>query len=232
MTACGGFEALLHVVRSQGSVSIEFVETPVLATAGRPAVFQIVTTANIFSTTWTSPGGDVIATWTSAGPVVNIGDYEGRVTLTATRFTIDPSQLRDVGNYSVRMSPSQNTGLLPNTGFVELRVFDAVAGVSLAMTPDVAVEGSSLSMRCSWAAGTQTSVAWRRGDKVLSTGGRITVSGGTLSINPARRDDTGEYSCTVSNPVSAQTTRASVTVYCESQLHVFLLQKRDQGALR
>ncbi|KAL2084055.1 hypothetical protein ACEWY4_019573 [Coilia grayii] len=79
--------------------------------------------------------------------------------------------------------------------------------------PSVPVEGRNLTMRCTWTAGTQTRVAWGRGDTALSSGDRITISGGTLTINPARRDDTGDYSCTVSNPVSVQTTRVSVTVY-------------------
>lgn len=91
----------------------------------------------------------------------------------------------------------------------------AVADVSLSVVPSVAVEGRDITMRCTWSAGTETSVAWGKGDTALTSGDRIVISGDTLTINPARRDDTGDYSCTVSNPVSVQTTRISLTVYCK-----------------
>ncbi|XP_031431756.1 uncharacterized protein si:dkeyp-97a10.3 [Clupea harengus] len=204
--------ALLKCVHSQGLVSIQFTDAPVLATSEKPAVFSIVTVSDILSTTWTAPDGGVIGVWTAAGPVIN-GDFTGRVSLTATRLQIIAAELRDAGNYSVNVAPSDSTGLNPNTRSVELKVFVAVAGVSLSVVPSVPVEGRNVTMRCTWSAGTQTSVAWGRGNVALISGDRIIISGGTLVINPSRRDDSGEYSCTVSNSVSVETARTSLTVY-------------------
>ncbi|XP_062394575.1 uncharacterized protein si:dkeyp-97a10.3 [Sardina pilchardus] len=197
---------------SQDPVEINFATAPVLATSGAPAEFSIITLSAIFTTQWLAPGGGAIGTWTSAGPVVN-GDYTGRVSLTATRLEIITAELRDAGNYTVVVTPSDTTGLIQNSRSVELKVFVAVAGVSLSVDPSVAVEGRNVTIRCTFSAGTQTTVSWGRGGTALTSGDRITISGGTLVINPARRDDTGDYSCTVSNPVSARTTTISLTVY-------------------
>ncbi|XP_072538699.1 uncharacterized protein [Salminus brasiliensis] len=89
---------------------------------------------------------------------------------------------------------------------------DAVSEVSL-FVPSVAIEGGNVSLRCSWAKGTETSVAWAKGSSGLISGSSITINGGSLIINPASRSNAGQYSCTVSNPISAQTATASLTVY-------------------
>lgn len=91
---------------------------------------------------------------------------------------------------------------------------DAVAGISL-FVPTVAVEERNVSLKCTWTAGTEITVQWGKGGATITTDSRITISDGFLVINPARRGDAGEYSCSVSNPVSAQTVRQSLTVYCE-----------------
>ena len=90
----------------------------------------------------------------------------------------------------------------------------AVSGVSLAVPP-VAVEGSNISLTCSFATGTEVAVAWGFQGAALTTGPRITISGGSLVIDPGRRGDAGEYSCTVSNAVSARSATQTLTVYCE-----------------
>lgn len=100
------------------------------------------------------------------------------------------------------------------THFFNTLPVDAVAGVNL-IVPAVAMEGRNVSLRCTWTAGTDITVQWGKGGAAIVTDARITISGGFLVINPARRSDAGDYSCTVSNPVSAQTTTQSVTVYCE-----------------
>lgn len=91
---------------------------------------------------------------------------------------------------------------------------DAVAGIALLLLT-VAVEGRNVSLRCTWTAGTEIALQWGKGGAAISPDARITVSGDSLVIRPAQRSDAGEYTCTASNPISAQTATLSVTVYCE-----------------
>lgn len=91
---------------------------------------------------------------------------------------------------------------------------DAVTGTALTV-PTIASEGRNVSLRCTWTAGTNITVQWGKGDAAIIADSRITISGDSLVINPARRSDTGEYTCTASNPVSAETAKRSLTVYCE-----------------
>lgn len=91
---------------------------------------------------------------------------------------------------------------------------DAVSGVNL-FVPTVSIEGSNISLTCTWTAGTQISVQWTKGGTTLTSSSRITISAGSLVINPAQRSDAGDYTCTVSNPVSARTATQSLIVYCE-----------------
>ena len=94
---------------------------------------------------------------------------------------------------------------------------DAVAGVTLVVST-IAVEGRNVSLMCTWTAGTDVTVQWGKGGAAVIADSRITISDGSLVINPARRGDAGEYTCTVSNPVSAQTATRSLTVFCEFEL--------------
>ncbi|KAM9798179.1 cell adhesion molecule CEACAM2 [Neosynchiropus ocellatus] len=75
------------------------------------------------------------------------------------------------------------------------------------------MEDKNVSLSCTWTAGTDLTVQWGKGGQTISSDSRITIAGGSLVINPARRGDAGDYTCTVSNPVSARTATASLTVY-------------------
>lgn len=73
-----------------------------------------------------------------------------------------------------------------------------------------------------WTAGTEITVQWGKGGAAISPDARITISSDSLVINPAQRSDAGEYTCTASNPISAQTATRSLTVYCEFTVMVHL----------
>ncbi|XP_059195080.1 uncharacterized protein si:dkeyp-97a10.3 [Centropristis striata] len=107
---------------------------------------------------------------------------------------------------------SLNIRVLEHDSQLHHLVTHAVNGVSLFL-PTVAVEGRNVSLRCTWTAGTEITVAWGKNDVAVTADSRITISGGSLVINPARRGDAGTYTCTVSNLVSAQTATQSLTVY-------------------
>ncbi|KAJ8289201.1 hypothetical protein COCON_G00018600 [Conger conger] len=200
-------------VRSQDPVPIQFQTAPVLAVSGTEAVMTAVTIPQVLSMTWVSPGGETLGLWVSNGPVINpVAQYQGRLTISASQLRIAATQLRDTGNYTVTVVPVATTGQGPNARSVQLRVFDAVQGVRLSV-PSVAMESGNVSLRCSWSRGTDITVIWGKGGVALTPDSRVTISGGSLVINPARRDDAGDYSCTVSNPVSAETTTARLTVF-------------------
>ncbi|XP_070767899.1 uncharacterized protein [Enoplosus armatus] len=157
--------------------------------------------------------GVTLGLWAGGNAVIDtVAQFEGRVTITATQLRIGGAQLRDAGNYEVEVTPIATTGLAANSRSIQLRVFDAVAGVSL-FVPSVAVEGRNMSLRCTWTAGTEITVQWGKDGAAIIADSRITFSDGSLIINPARRSDAGEYTCTVSNLVSSQTATQRLTVY-------------------
>ncbi|XP_023835705.1 proteoglycan 4 [Salvelinus sp. IW2-2015] len=218
----------LSVALSQDLVSIQFKSDPVLVQTGTDAVFTVVTVVQVFSITWGYPGGVTpLGLWVGGSAVLNtVTQYQGRVTITATQLRISSAQLGDAGNYTVKVDPSPTTGLAQNTRSIQLRVFDAVDGVTM-FVPSVALEGGNVSVRCTWTMGTETSVLWGKGGSALTSNSRVTIKGGDLVINPARREDAGVYSCTVSNLVSAQTASKSLTVYFDRRLKEATGQKRN-----
>ncbi|KAK0132685.1 Carcinoembryonic antigen-related cell adhesion molecule 20 [Merluccius polli] len=205
---------LVRFCLSQRPVSIEFQTDPVLVQTDTDIVFTVVTVPDVVLVQWNYPGGStLLAFWSPTGVVVNaVPQYLGRVSLTRTQLRISSAQLDDAGSYTVTVNPSSTSEFGSNSRSVDLRVFVGVSGVSLAVPP-VAVEGSNISLTCSWTAGTEVAVAWGFQGAAITAGGRISISGGSLVIDPGRRGDAGEYSCTASNPVSARSATQSLTVY-------------------
>ncbi|KAK5861981.1 hypothetical protein PBY51_017416 [Eleginops maclovinus] len=200
-------------VLAQQPVEIQFQTDPVLVQTGSEIVFTVLTVSQVFSMKWQFQGGVTIGQWSSGSSAINPGtQFVGRVAISANQLRITGAQLRDAGDYTVEVTPSGTTDFVVNSRSVQLRVFDEVAGLNL-IVPPVAVEGRNVSLRCTWTAGTDITVQWGKGGVAIVTDARITISGDFLVINPVRRSDAGDYSCTVSNPVSAQTTTQSVTVY-------------------
>ncbi|XP_058602171.1 putative uncharacterized protein DDB_G0271606 isoform X2 [Onychostoma macrolepis] len=194
-------------------VPVQFEKTPVLVASGKDAVFTVQTVSDVSLIRWTNSAATTLAIWGNGSPVViSVPQYQGRISVTATQLKISNSQLRDSGNYNVSVEPSPTTGLGVNTRSVQLKVFDAVSGVSLSL-PSLPLEGGNVSLSCSWSVGSEVSVVWGKGGAALSSDSHITISAGSLLIKQARRDDAGEYTCTVSNAVSAQTSKATLSIY-------------------
>ncbi|XP_053737021.1 putative uncharacterized protein DDB_G0291608 isoform X2 [Synchiropus splendidus] len=199
-------------VLAQNQVQIQFQTDPLLVQTGTEIVFTVLTTPNVVIIQWFYQE-TLLGAWAGGTSVLNpVAQFEGRVTILSTQLKIGGAQLRDAGDYSVQVTPRDDTGLLPNTRSIRLSVFDAVAGVSLSV-PTLAMEDGNVSLSCTWTAGTDLTVQWGKGGQAISSDSRITIEGGSLVINPARRGDAGDYTCTVSNPVSARTVSASLTVY-------------------
>uniref|UniRef100_A0A8C2BTX8 Si:dkeyp-97a10.3 n=1 Tax=Cyprinus carpio TaxID=7962 RepID=A0A8C2BTX8_CYPCA len=205
--------SLSLVVVCLDPVPVQFEKTPVLVASGKDAVFTVQTVSDVSLIRWTDSTATTLAMWANGSPVVmSVPQYQGRISVTATQLKITNSQIRDSGNYSVSVEPSSTTGLGVNTRSVQLKVFDAVNGVGLS-PPSLPLEGGNVSLSCSWSAGSEVSVVWGKGGAALSSDSHITISAGSLLIKQARRDDAGEYTCTVSNAVSAQTAKTTLSVY-------------------
>uniref|UniRef100_A0A8C1XGV6 Si:dkeyp-97a10.3 n=1 Tax=Cyprinus carpio TaxID=7962 RepID=A0A8C1XGV6_CYPCA len=205
--------SLSSVVVCLDPVPVQFEKTPVLVASGKDAVFTVQTVSDVSLIRWTDSTATTLAMWANGSPVVmSVPQYQGRISVTATQLKITNSQIRDSGNYSVSVEPSSTTGLGVNTRSVQLKVFDAVNGVGLS-PPSLPLEGGNVSLSCSWSAGSEVSVVWGKGGAALSSDSHITISAGSLLIKQARRDDAGEYTCTVSNAVSAQTAKTTLSVY-------------------
>uniref|UniRef100_A0A8C2ZSX4 Ig-like domain-containing protein n=1 Tax=Cyclopterus lumpus TaxID=8103 RepID=A0A8C2ZSX4_CYCLU len=200
-------------VLAQNQIEIQFQTDPVLVQTGAEIVFTVLTVSQVFSMTWQYQGGVTVGQWSGGSQTINTGtQFQDRITITNTQLRIVGAQLRDAGKFTVVVTPTATTGLVTNSRSIQLRVFDAVATVTL-LVPSVAVEARNVSLRCTWTGGTDITVRWGKGGAAILADDRITISAGSLVINPARRSDAGEYTCTVSNPISAQTATESLTVY-------------------
>ncbi|XP_077432775.1 uncharacterized protein LOC144058272 isoform X2 [Vanacampus margaritifer] len=78
--------------------------------------------------------------------------------------------------------------------------------------PSVATEGGNITLTCA-SGGTELTFQWGKDGVAITEDGRITIIGGSLIINPGQRADAGDYTCTVSNPVSALAATRSLTVF-------------------
>ncbi|KAM4580023.1 uncharacterized protein PAE49_005072 [Odontesthes bonariensis] len=214
LLVCLSLAVLLSAsVLAKDQVQIQFQTDPVLTQTGTEIVFTVLVVPEVFTMTWKYQGGVTLGARIAGVSSVNpVPQFLGRVTIGATQLRIGNAQLQDAGNYTVEVEPIATTGLSGNSRSIQLRVFDAVSGVSL-FVPSVAVEGRNVSLSCTRTAGTEITVQWGKDGSAITADSRITISGGSLVINPARRGDAGEYTCTASNPVSAQTATQSVTVY-------------------
>lgn len=200
-------------VLAQEPVEINFSPELVQVQTGTAVLFTVQTNAQVFSMSWTYQTGETLGIWTSNGPSVNnVPQFVGRITISATQLRIGAAQLNDAGFYTVEVVPVSGTNLAKNSKSVELKVFDPVTGVSLAV-PSVAVEEKRVSLNCTWTGGTKVTTQWGKDGTAITPDSRITISDGSLVINPSSRDDAGEYTCTASNNVSAQTSTKSLTVY-------------------
>lgn len=200
-------------VLAQTPVDIQFQTDPVLVQTGTQIVFTVITVPNVLSITWQYNDGVTLGLWAGQSSVINpVPQFQGRITITATQLRIGSAQLNDAGTFTAVVIPDASTNLGQNSRSVQLRVFDAISGVNL-FVPRVAVEGRNISLTCTWSTGTSPEVQWGKDGATITAGSRITITGGSLVINPSRRSDAGEYTCTVSNPVSAQTATRSLTVY-------------------
>ncbi|XP_028985424.1 uncharacterized protein si:dkeyp-97a10.3 isoform X2 [Betta splendens] len=215
-------------VPAQAPVSVQFQTDPVVVQTGTNAVFTVVTVPQVLSMTWFYKGV-TLGVWAGGAAVVNpVPQFLGRISITATQLQITGAQLQDAGNYTVTVTPI-GTAALANSKSAQLGVFDPVNGVTL-VASSVAVEGRNVSLSCTWTSGTNVIVQWGLNGAAVAASARISISGGSLVINPAQRADAGAYTCTASNPVSAQTASLTLTVYYGPDTPALTKQSPNQNA--
>lgn len=198
---------------AQTPVEVAFQTDPVQVQTGTDILFTVITVPNVFTITWQYQGGVTLGLWVNGAPSIkDVPQFQGRVSITATTLRIGSAELRDAGQYTVVVDPAVSTGLGQNSKSATLNVFDAVTGVNL-YVPTVAMETKNISLTCTYQSGTEVTFLWTKDGTTLAASSRITITGGSLVINPAERTDAGDYTCTVSNPVSARSATQSLTVY-------------------
>ncbi|XP_019724762.1 carcinoembryonic antigen-related cell adhesion molecule 21-like isoform X1 [Hippocampus comes] len=199
-------------VRAQDQIQIQFQTDPVLVLSGGEIQFTVLTVPDVLSMTWLYEGV-TLGLFVGGSPEINdVAQFRGRVAITATQLRIASARLGDAGTYTVEVVPLASTGLTPNSRSVPLRVFDAVSGVALSV-PSVATEGGNITLTCT-SGGTELTFQWGKDGAAIAEDGRIAIAGGSLVINPGQRGDAGDYTCTVSNPVSALAATRRLTVFC------------------
>lgn len=95
-----------------------------------------------------------------------------------------------------------------------LRVFDEIVGARITGRTSALLEGtSSHSVNCD-GYGDINTITWMKDNQTLTADGHIRFSADnrTLTISPVNRNDTGEYQCNISNPVSSDTAKYKMII--------------------
>ncbi|XP_053489660.1 carcinoembryonic antigen-related cell adhesion molecule 5-like [Ictalurus furcatus] len=97
---------------------------------------------------------------------------------------------------------------------ISVTVLEKISGAALTgPTEDLIEDDSSATLSCK-ASGTIYNAEWMKDNQKLSASDNITFSNDNRSvmISPVRRRDSGEYKCTLSNPISSDTATYRMTV--------------------
>lgn len=106
-------------------------------------------------------------------------------------------------------------------------VSGAITGVNVSGPTAVLLAGnSSANLSCGADAGEVLTVTWKKDGQALTAGGRVVFAKDMRSvmIEPVQKEDNGEYTCQLSNPVSNEKASYKMVVNCEC-LH----QRRRSG---
>uniref|UniRef100_A0A4W5M0E7 Ig-like domain-containing protein n=1 Tax=Hucho hucho TaxID=62062 RepID=A0A4W5M0E7_9TELE len=141
--------------------------------------------------------------------------FEERITLDNSTGSLQLRNLvlSDTGQYRVTITPVGGNSLTGNT---TLKVYEPVSNV--AITPnntDLVEFNSSVSLSCSSSASSPFSYHWLNGSSEVTASDGVQLGDGnsTLTIVSVTRYDKGPFRCTVSNPISSETSqRLTITI--------------------
>uniref|UniRef100_A0A668A5V2 Ig-like domain-containing protein n=1 Tax=Myripristis murdjan TaxID=586833 RepID=A0A668A5V2_9TELE len=128
---------------------------------------------------------------------------------TGPELRLNNIQMKQSGNYSCQ---AHNTKTLRYQTSQPSRV-TVVSAASITEPPVTPVEGKPVNLTCD-AAGSVLTREWRKDGSPVSPGSNIILhdNNRVLSFSPLKRTDSGEYSCTASNPVSSAEAKYKMTV--------------------
>lgn len=99
-----------------------------------------------------------------------------------------------------------------------LTLTDPVSGAKITGPTGILLAGNSTAnISCQAAAGDVTTRAWLKDGKPLTAGGRMVFDKdmSSLLIDPLQKEDNGEYTCQLGNPVGQDRASYKMVVNCE-----------------
>ncbi|KAK7798001.1 hypothetical protein U0070_005220 [Myodes glareolus] len=125
-----------------------------------------------------------------------------KLSLNNSILSIDPVRKEDSGEYQCEVS---NPVSSERSDPIQLDIIEPVTKPSIEVSNTTVKELDSVSLTCS-SNDTGISIHWFFNGKSLGLTDRMKLSldNSTLSIDPIRREDAGDYQCEVSNPVSSE----------------------------
>ncbi|XP_009080342.1 PREDICTED: HEPACAM family member 2 [Acanthisitta chloris] len=135
-------------------------------------------------------------------------EYQHKFTLTPPNASllINPLHISDEGNYIVKINVRGN-GTIAASQKIQVAVDVPVTKPTVHTEPSSGVVEyvGNITLKCTVGKGTRVVYQWRKNGKRLHAGHNYIFSSNnaTLLIVPVMKEDIGNYSCLVSNPVSA-----------------------------
>ncbi|KAI9518013.1 hypothetical protein NQZ68_042005 [Dissostichus eleginoides] len=125
-------------------------------------------------------------------------------------------QISQRGNYSCQAFNHKTLRYETSQPSV-VSVLEKVSGASVTSPPNLPIEGNSFRLICD-AAGSVFTRKWRKGGLDLTPTVNMTLTNNSreLSFSSLNKDDNGDYSCVISNPLSSEEANYSMIVNCRT----------------
>uniref|UniRef100_A0A3B3C9P2 Carcinoembryonic antigen-related cell adhesion molecule 1-like n=1 Tax=Oryzias melastigma TaxID=30732 RepID=A0A3B3C9P2_ORYME len=134
--------------------------------------------------------------------------YQDRISYVSSTVSLELRDLtlKDVGEYSVNVVP--NGG-----GRINLDIYEKISGVSIKASTEQIIEGSSVTLTCE-ASGSSPSRTWKKDGSDLNLSENVTLSedNTVLTFKAVKKENSGEYVCLVSNPISSSEAKFTIVV--------------------
>uniref|UniRef100_A0A3B4AIH8 Ig-like domain-containing protein n=1 Tax=Periophthalmus magnuspinnatus TaxID=409849 RepID=A0A3B4AIH8_9GOBI len=169
----------------------------------------------------TSLRGNIFLTCAArSNPAASFSWFQGDKPIEASGAVLSLSDIEKKGLgqtkalYSCKASNTKTKREVASTA-VSFTVIEPVSGVKLSAPSELLFAGnSSANLSCEVAKGSVQDVAWLKDGTVLTSSGRVFFPADlrSVQISPLQKEDNGEYTCTVSNPVSSESAKVKLPV--------------------